>query len=463
MAIIKHLIIKICLFFVLFNGLEVHAQARFNTDEEQHLTRILFIFDASQSMFAKWQTDRRINIAQNFLTEFVDSIKHIPNVQLGLRLFGHQHRFPPQRCDDTRLEVGFSDDNAYEIKRTINNIVPRGTTLIAASLEAAANDFPPCHDCIDIIILITDGLEECGGDPCEVSQRLQREGIVLRPYVIGVGRDFREAFECMGTYFDAMSENQFQESLRIIISMILESTTAQVNLLDVYANPTETNIPITFYNSNGVIKKSIIHTMNHHGLSDTLYFFDPANNYDMVVHTLPPVEINDIELTAGDHNIIAAKTPQGSLEVIMDGRSPVNYPVIVREKGSCKTLNVQNLGTSERYLVGNYDIEILSQPRININNVEIKQNYNTTIDIPRPGIASIRLPARGYGSVLKETEDGSTETVYRFRAQSKNETIYLQPGKYRLIYRSAGSSATFYSISKSFVVESGASETVVVQ
>ena len=41
------------------------------------------------------------------------------------------------------------------------------------------------------MILITDGIEECGGDHA-ISIALQKKGIVLKPFVIGVGLDFKE-------------------------------------------------------------------------------------------------------------------------------------------------------------------------------------------------------------------------------------------------------------------------------
>jgi len=139
-------------------------------------TRILFVFDASQSMFGRWQSDMKINIAQKLLSNLLDSLKNIPNLELALRVYGHQKQYPPQDCDDTELIIPFDKDNATKIKNKLKAIVPKGTTPIASSLEFAATDFTPCENCRNIIILITDGLEECGGDPSAVSKSLQKKG-----------------------------------------------------------------------------------------------------------------------------------------------------------------------------------------------------------------------------------------------------------------------------------------------
>ena len=123
--------------------------------------------------------------------EFLDSLKSIPNLELALRCYGHQTFIKPTRnCKDTKLEVPFNvaSKSAPLIKQRIQKLEPLGTTPIAYSLGESAADFTPCSNCRNIIILITDGIEECDGVPCEVSAALQKKGIFLRPFVIGVGR-----------------------------------------------------------------------------------------------------------------------------------------------------------------------------------------------------------------------------------------------------------------------------------
>jgi len=155
------------------------------------LTRILFVFDASNSMYSRWQTGTRMEVAQRLMRELLDSLGRIeqPNFELALRVYGHQKPVPPQDCNDTRLEVAFSTNSIPRIQKTIAGLRPMGTTPIANSILKAGGDFPDCADCREIIILITDGVEACDGDPCEASRILQSKGIVLKPFVIGIGLD----------------------------------------------------------------------------------------------------------------------------------------------------------------------------------------------------------------------------------------------------------------------------------
>jgi Ca-activated chloride channel family protein len=442
--------------FCAFSG--VRAQYGQQTEKEKPppLTRILFVLDGSQSMYGRWQSDIKMNIAQNLLSNLLDSLKDVENIQLALRAYGHQKTYPPQDCNDTRLVVPFADDNAMRIKNQLRYIKPKGTTPIAFALEQAAGDFPECDGCRNIIILITDGLEECGGDPCAVSLALQKKGIVLKPFVIGIGRDFRDAFGCVGTYFDASSEAQFSKALDLVISQALNSTTAQVNLLDAYRKPSETNVNMTFYDHvSGQVKYNFIQTLNSKGLPDTL-MIDPLVIYDVVVHTLPPVRVDSIRITPGQHTIIPVNTPQGQLRLKMEGTSlsSRNLQAIVRREGSMETINIQHFGQTENYIIGEYNLEILSLPRIYIDDLNIAQSTTTTVEIPVPGIAVIQKTAQGYGSLYLENED-ELEWIYNFREAPLQESLILQPGTYRVVFRAKYSDRAAYTVEKTFRVTSG--------
>ncbi len=121
------------------------------------LTRILFIFDASQSMLGRWQSDTKFNIAKKIISEMLDSIANLRYTEFALRVYGHQNQYPPQVCSDTKLEVPFAAGNAGKIKTRLRTITPKGTTPLAYSLEQSAKDFPPCSNCRNIVVLITDG------------------------------------------------------------------------------------------------------------------------------------------------------------------------------------------------------------------------------------------------------------------------------------------------------------------
>lgn len=108
----------ITLTLICLTGFSAFAQK----PEPRPLTRIEFLFDASQSMYAQWQSDTRFEIAKKLLSEMVDSLDKITNVEMALRVYGHTKKFPPQDCDDTRLEVPFGKNTAYQIKKKLSEI-----------------------------------------------------------------------------------------------------------------------------------------------------------------------------------------------------------------------------------------------------------------------------------------------------------------------------------------------------
>ncbi len=449
--------VKIYIAFLILTFVVKTSYAQ-QTNQVVTLTRILFVFDASQSMLAKWETDSKINVAKKMMSTLLDSLSTVENLELALRVYGHQYSVPPQRCDDTRLEVPFAKNNFTKIKGVINTLQPQGTTPIARSLESAALDFPKSTKSRNIIILITDGIEACDGDPCAVSLALQKQGVMLKPFVIGVGLDieFKKTFECVGQYFDAANETQFKEVLGIVISQALNNTSLQVNLLDKSGNPTETDVNMTFYDKqNGKMKYNFIHTLNNRGVPDTL-ILDQLPTYRLVAHTIPPVFIDSIKLTPGKHTIVAADAPQGYLIVKANTQQYKELDFIVRKKGEMNTINVQNVNATEKYLVGNYDIEVLTLPRLLINDIDVAQSHTTTVRIPDPGMITFMMEAVGYGSVYLE-KNNKLEWVVNLDNEAIKQTYTLLPGNYQVSWRAKNVKRSMYSINKTFKIVSGSS------
>ncbi len=442
---------RLVLLITLICALPLYAQS------QGKITRILFVLDASNSMYSTMDNSTRMKLAKQLLTKMCDSLNNLDHVEIALRVFGHQSVREKYNCKDTKLEVPFSKDNLPLIKSKISQVRPKGTTLIAYSLQQAAYDFPEDEKARNIIILITDGIEECDGDPCAVSQTLQKQGVILKPFIIGVGVNykFRSQFECVGKYFEANSAKAFEDVLGIVVSQALDNTTAQVNLLDKFGRPTETDINMTFYRAGSLkFESNVVHTMNARGIPDTMYL-DPSLNYDIVVHTIPPVEKKNVKLVPGRHNIIAIDAPQGSLEFKVDGRSGyIRLNALIREKNSDKVIHVQEFNTAEKYIVGTYDVEILCLPRMLQEDVRIDQSTTTTIEINQPGQLSVKA-TNGYIGDLYRWHGGAFEWIASVEFSTTNKPVVMQPGTYTVVIRSFTENNTANSISKEFIIRSG--------
>ncbi|MFO0436493.1 MAG: hypothetical protein ACK5ZT_14715, partial [Sphingobacteriaceae bacterium] len=300
-------------------------------------------------------------------------------------------------------------------------------------------------------------IEECVGNPCEVSIQLQKKGIFLKPFVIGVGLDvkFADVFACMGKFYDVSNELNFKDVLKLVMTEALTQTTVEVDLLDITKKPTETDVNMTFYEAGTTnIKYNYLHTINVKGNPDTLVL-DPDLKYDLVVHTIPPVEKKNITITRGKHNTIPLDAPQGFLKLELDGPIGKNFPAtVVRKINDQKTLIVQEFGKTEKLIVGKYDLEILTLPRIKMNAVEIKQGATSLVKIPTSGVLYAKKLSNGFGSIY--TDDGKTvEWVYNLNSILTNEIIYLQPGRYKVLFRYENAKETIQTIERNFEIKSG--------
>lgn len=457
---IKQLLNSILLLLILASfGSPTIASAQ---EEKEEITRILFVFDASNSMNAIWQKRSKLEVAKKLLVETIDELEEFDNVELALRVYGHQTRIEPgkQDCNDTKLEVPFSKINHRKIKERIRTIRAKGTTPIARSLEKSAGDFPACDNCRNIIILITDGIEACDEDPCAMSMALREKGIILKPFVIGIGvdEDWVKDLECIGKFYDASSEESFENVLNIVISQAINNTTVQVNLLNDKNEAKETNVPLIFTNvDNKSIDYIYMHTLNYKGLPDTIVV-DPLPTYDLEVHTLPMVLKKNIKIQPGKHNEINVKCPRGSIKINIDERLNAYYElgIIVRQDDKHDILHVQKVNESQKYITGVYDVEILTLPRIKLDNVSLSQDEIFDFNVPAPGSLSILLDISGYGQIFEVKED-KLVWVTNTSVGIKSHNLTMQPGLYKYVFRARNSKESIYTIVKEFRIQSGSS------
>lgn len=420
--------------------------------QKPSLTRILFILDASNSMNSTWDKQTRLEGAKEVLLQAMEQFKEVPNIEIALRIYGHQTPITndTQDCNDTKLEVPFSVGNIDVIKNKIRGLVAKGATPIARSLEAAAGDFPDTL-ARNVIILITDGLESCDNNPCVIAKKLREKGVKVTPFVIGLGMDlsYLENFSCIGTYSDAEDKDSFKNVLITIIGKILTKTSVQFNLNDILQKPTETNVTLFLYEAGTQnLKYTFIHTINRYANPDTLVM-DPSLKYDLVVNTLPKIEKKGISLIRNTHNTVQVDAAQGFLK--FQGANLTSIRIM--EKGKFATINVQSNNSQDKYLVGFYDLEILTLPRT-YQRIEISQSKTTLVAITAPGSLELKSVKFNVGQVFIDKGNGVVEWVFNLDEKSLTSKHVLQPGNYKVVYRQKDQKSTGYTQEKKFKIES---------
>lgn len=408
-------------------------------------------------MNAAWGEQTRIEAAKELLAQSVDSLKGSANLEIALRVYGHQSPITPtfQDCNDTKLEVPFGQDNFDKIKSYIKTIKAKGTTPIARSLEASAEDFPD-YNARNIIILITDGLEACDNDPCVIAKKLHDKKIGITPFVIGLGLDlsYLEQFKCIGSYSEAESKTAFKNALKNVVSKALVNTTVQINLNDITRKPSETDVTMFLYKAGTTdLKYTYIHTLNRFNNPDTL-FIDPNIKYDLLVNTTPKVELKDISIKKNTHNTIIVDAPQGFIKTnLINGNKPHEIETRITLENDHKTINVQDINTVDKYIVGNYLAEVLTLPR-SYHKVKVTQSGTYNIDIEAPGLFTYKCSNLTVGQIFVLQDNGVWDWVCNLNQQTTSGQWYLQPGQYRVVYRQKNIKSTVYTYTQNFRIYS---------
>lgn len=176
---------------------------------------LLIVLDGSGSMWGQIDGVAKISTAKEALSGLVNDFG--PNTNIGLMAYGHRRQGD---CADTQVIVPPGQGTASAVNEAIQSITPRGKTPLAASLMAAGDVLSQRERRADIL-LISDGLETCGGDPCAAAQALADRGIDTHVHVVGFDLNDQEAaaLQCIvengrGRYFAANSAAQFTDALK---------------------------------------------------------------------------------------------------------------------------------------------------------------------------------------------------------------------------------------------------------
>ncbi|MFN3825489.1 MAG: vWA domain-containing protein [Pseudorhodobacter sp.] len=142
----------------------------------------VLVFDASGSMWNRVEGDlTRIEVARDVMTGYFGSRDEL--VPLSVIAYGHNRRGD---CGDIEVIAPMGRTAPGTLDSRLRGLMPRGMTPLTDSLALARTQIPRSAEAADII-LVTDGLETCGGDPCALAASLAAEGIDIRAHVVGFG------------------------------------------------------------------------------------------------------------------------------------------------------------------------------------------------------------------------------------------------------------------------------------
>ncbi len=357
---------------------------------QQEKTRLLIILDCSNSMWDHWQSNAKIKVTQQVLLSFLDSVSGTQaagvrgdgeQVDVALRVFGHLNK----EQFGTRLEVPFGGDNIYRLQSKIKTLVPQGGCTAAAALTDALSDFPATGSSRNLILIITDGMDDCEAEICDVARQVQLSGVVVQTFVLCIGGEVSAHASCAGSVFPVEHEEDFAKTLYDIFRLSGHKAKVLLNMVDVRGELYETEHPVAFYDHRtGVIRQSTIYSVDGRLKPDTL-LMDPLVTYDMTVFTHPPLRREAMQFDIDRVNPIDITVSEGTMKVMYSGQRPqwqqTSVDVIVRRAGSGDRVAAQEMGETGQYLAGRYDVEVQTLPVTTLRGVEVRGGAATELSL----------------------------------------------------------------------------------
>lgn len=174
---------------------------------------VVFVFDGSNSMWGRVGGEMKITGAKDVFGDLLGEVTS--ETALGLVTYGHRREGD---CHDieTMAELGTPPS---KIAAAVDGITPRGKTPITAALEHGA-DLLTGSEGPSTIVLLSDGIETCEGDPCALAERLVEQNTRLVVHTVGfdVDEDAARQLQCVadagrGTYHLADSREALRTAL----------------------------------------------------------------------------------------------------------------------------------------------------------------------------------------------------------------------------------------------------------
>ncbi len=277
-----------------------------------------FILDASGSMNAELPGTgkTKLAVAKEVMSELIPQVP--AEVNGSLWIYGHRYPQDPQEksCQDIErvFALGPVDVTAYTQK--INAINAIGYTPIADSIEQAARDLPVGEGQLNSIILVSDGEETCGGDPCALAEALKASDAAVTIHVVGyaVEEVAREQLQCIarvsgGTYHDAGLLQALEEAMA--------------------ATVTETILRVEVVGPDGAEEHANVHLYEagtDRRVSAYVAWKDnavPPGSYDLLVDTLPWTLYRSLTIEEGSTTIV--RIPLGAITVLTPDKEETTF------------------------------------------------------------------------------------------------------------------------------------------
>lgn len=191
---------------------------------EEKKLNVAILLDASGSMAGQVKGGQKMKVAKAAVKRYAASLPK--EAQVSLRVYGHKGS---NRQKDKSLSCESTDEvyplSAYQEKKFnqgLDQFQPTGWTPIALAMKEAKKDLEPQQEenTENVIYIVSDGEETCGGEPVKVAKELNQSNIKAVVNIIGFDVDDKGQRELEaaakaggGEYFSAQNEEDLRRYL----------------------------------------------------------------------------------------------------------------------------------------------------------------------------------------------------------------------------------------------------------
>jgi hypothetical protein len=272
---------------------------------------LALILDASGSMTddLPGSGKTKLAVAKEVMAELIPQIP----AEMHGTLWIYGHRYPaqpkPESCKDIEqaFPLGPVDATAYVEKIRSANAI--GWTPIADSIEQAARGLPAGD--FNSVVLVSDGEETCGGDPCALAKALKASDVELTIHVVGyaVDKATQEQLQCIaqasgGSYHDAADAEGLLQALEEAMAATVVETVLRVEVVDPGGQETRANVYL--YEAGTDRRVSAYAAWQDNAV--------PPGSYDLWIDTLPWTFYQGLTLPEGSTTVV--RIVLGAISVI---------------------------------------------------------------------------------------------------------------------------------------------------
>lgn len=419
--------------------------------------QLALILDASGSMWGQIEGENKIVIARRVLK---DVLKTVPaETGVGLVAYGHREKAD---CNDIETVVPYGSTDRAQLTATIDALNPKGKTPITATLQKVFGELKGREDATTVV-LVSDGLETCAGDPCKAVRDAKDSGIEFILHVVGFDLGKEEdvsQLECAalaggGLYLTADNADELGNALEQAIEITPETPTGRLSVKTIAeGNLADAMLTVVDSASGEVVTQ--MRTYEHTETNPRVLPL-PDGKYDVTVEAVrvsgrPTQKLEGIEIKTGEmvEKVVTFGTGFVRVKATRNGELS-DVAVKVLEAGTRKnvsggrTYRSSSSNPLEKEIVaGTYDVEIESleianKPTQRWEGIEIGGDKPVELEHDFAS-GSLAVGAKdgdtlidAVASVLDAATGASVAGGRTYTSASSNPKVFVvSPGNYRV-------------------------------